>query len=103
MTANNEPFPASMRIEDVTEAIIKKHPALTKLFYAGTGHRMMFEESQIMMQVLLRLGEQSVVALPVFDAVVVRAADEAKARAAMQEAFQAGTGLTATIKREIAT
>jgi hypothetical protein len=50
--------------------------------------------------VLLRLREIDVVALPVFDAIVIRETEQAKARSVMQEQFQARTGLTATIKRE---
>jgi hypothetical protein len=39
-------------------------------------------------------------ALPVFDAIVIQQSDELKARSVMQEQFQARTGLAATIKRE---
>ena len=98
--SNNEPFPDWMKIEDVTGAIIKKHPAISKLFYSGAGHEMMFVESEIMMQVLLGTIDQNVVALPVFDAIVVREAEEAKAQSVMQEQFQKRTGLAVTIKRE---
>lgn len=97
---DNDPFPPRMKIEEVTGAIEAKHPGLSKLFYAGIGHQMMFEESEVMMKVLLSLHGQGVVALPVFDAIVVREADEAKARTAMQEQFHARTKLVATIKRE---
>jgi hypothetical protein len=98
--ADNEPFPTRMKIEDVTSAITAKHPLLSKLFYSGAGHQMMFGESELMMSVLLRLREIDVVALPVFDAIVIRETEQAKARSVMQEQFQARTGLTATIKRE---
>ena len=97
---DNDPFPTKTKIEEVTAAIMAKHPALSTLFYSGAGHQMMFRESEIMMRVVLELLGLEVVALPVFDAIVVREADETQARAVMQEQFQASTGLTATIKKE---
>jgi hypothetical protein len=99
-TSDNEPFPVRTKIEDVTSAITAKHPRLSDLFYSGAGHQMMFLESELMMRVLLSLREMAVVALPVFDAVVISERDEAKARSVMAEQFLTSTGLTATIKRE---
>jgi hypothetical protein len=46
--ADNEPFPTRTRIGDITSAIKARHPLLSKLFYSGAGHQMMFEESEIM-------------------------------------------------------
>jgi hypothetical protein len=97
---DNEPFRTRVRIEDVASAIMTKYPGLSTLFYSGAGHQMMFAESELMMGVLLSLRDTNVVALPVFDAIVIREADEAKARAVMQEQFQARIGLSAKIKRE---
>ena len=63
---------------------------------------MMFRESETnnLMRVVLELLGLEVVALPVFESIVVREAHETQARAVMQEQFQASTGLTATIKKE---
>ncbi|MET0722605.1 MAG: hypothetical protein ABWY64_17480 [Tardiphaga sp.] len=63
------------------------------LFYTGAGHRMMFVESEIMMRVLLRLKEAAIVALPVFDAVIVKASSEEHIKQVMMELFTAATGL----------
>jgi hypothetical protein len=57
----------------------------------------MFLESQIMMCVLQHLREVGVVALPVFDAVIVKASTAVAVEAVMRGQFQRFTGLVAEV------
>jgi len=56
----------------VVAAIHQKHPKLASVLSSGVGLHLMFHESEIMMRVLERLQKREIVALPVFDAVVVK-------------------------------
>lgn len=59
-------FKKGERIGDVTEAIIRHHPAIAHLFFRGVGHLVQFQESQIMVDILLRLKSQGTAALSRF-------------------------------------
>ena len=62
----------------------------------------MFLESKIMTEVILQLKELNIVALPVFDAIVVKASDEGVAKDVMLEKFKATTNLEGVVRRESA-
>ncbi|MBU3000017.1 hypothetical protein KO491_09205, partial [Roseovarius nubinhibens] len=46
-------FPESVKIGDVTDAIMAAHPEIADFFFTGIGHRCQFLESQILVEVLL--------------------------------------------------
>jgi hypothetical protein len=70
-------FPRRLKIADLTGAIFERHPALKGVLSAdGIGHKLQFLESEIMMGVLRQCQKQRIVALPVFDCVVVKASSE---------------------------
>ena len=94
-------FPRSVACSGVTEAILRQHPKLKGvLSNPETGHRLQFMESEIMMSVLRRCRERNIVALPVFDCVVVKASTEKAVKEIMQREFKAATGLSVEVKRE---
>ena len=94
-------FPRRVKCEDVTEAILLRHPMLKGvLSNPETGHQLQFLESEIMMEVLRSCQSRSIVALPVFDCVVVRASAEGVVREIMRREFKAVAGLDVTVKRE---
>lgn len=66
-----EKFAKCFSIADVTGAIERHHPAITGLFYQGIGHYVQFLESEIMVDILLRLKGMGIVALPIHDAIIV--------------------------------
>jgi hypothetical protein len=94
-------FPRRVKCEDVTEAILLRHPMLKGvLSYPETGHQLQFLESEIMMAVLRSCQGRNIVALPVFDCVVVKASAEGIVREIMRREFKAVAGFDVTVKRE---
>jgi hypothetical protein len=96
-------FPRRVKCEDVTEAILLRHPMLKGVLSSPeTGHRLQFLESEIMMAVLSECHQKrNIVALPVFDCVVVKASVEGIVREIMRREFKAVAGLDVTVKREL--
>jgi len=93
-------LPKKVTIHDITSGLLAKHPGLLSVFHTGSGHRLMWIESEIMVRVLLSLEDRRVLGLPVFDAVVAKASEEQTVRQVMEECFHAITGLTVVVKRE---
>ena len=58
----------------------------------------MFHESERMTRILLRLREQKTVALPIFDAVLVKASKASSAKAVMEEEFRRMTGVKTVVR-----
>jgi hypothetical protein len=95
-------FPRRVKCEDVTEAILKRHPMLRGvLSNPEIGHQLQFLESEIMMRVLRQCQKRYIVALPVFDCVVVKASVEGTVTKIMRREFKAVAGLDATVKPEL--
>jgi hypothetical protein len=92
-------FPRRVKIADVTGAIFERHPMLKGvLSAAGIGHTLQFLESEIMMGVLRRCQKRGIVALPVFDCVVVKASAGEAAKKIMQQEFNAVAGLDTEVQ-----
>jgi hypothetical protein len=90
-------FPRRVECKDVTEAILLRHPMLKGvLSYPETGHQLQFLESEIMMRVLRQCQKRNIVALPVFDCVVVKASVEK----IMRREFKVVAGVDVVVKRE---
>ena len=95
-------FPKGAKCGGVVAMILYYHPKIKGVLSSGNiGHHLQFLESQIMMRVLDRCRQNNVVALPVFDCVVVKASAEGAVREIMLGEFKAVSGLNITIKREL--
>jgi hypothetical protein len=95
-------FPKGIKCGGVVAMILHTHPKLRVLLSGGNiGHYLQFLESQIMMRVLRCCRERNIIALPVFDCVVVKASEEAAASRIMRREFKAVAGLNITVKREL--
>jgi hypothetical protein len=66
-----ELLPEGMKVSAIKQAFQKKHPALKKLLGTYVGYGLMYQESELLIEVLKRLQELDVVALPLHDAVMV--------------------------------
>ncbi|MFJ7566729.1 hypothetical protein ACIQW9_07200 [Herminiimonas sp. NPDC097707] len=84
----------------VSDAILAKHPLIKHLFYGGLGLSCMFKESEILIEVLLRLRDLRIVALPIHDAIMVSEDMEDIATKVMLEVFRARTGIDGLVKVE---
>lgn len=85
-------FRKGARIGDITEAIMRYHPAITDLFFTGAGHYVQFQESEIMVDILLSLKSHGIVALPVHDAILVAASNADAAGHVMVDIFARHVG-----------
>ena len=111
MTFSNEPmtrfpkginslFPVNTRFKDVSDAIEKEHFRIAHLFYTGIGHYLQFMESQILVEVLLKLIDNGITALPVHDAVFVGWTHVYKSTQVMEQVFLDMTNVSSVVKVE---
>jgi len=87
-------IPSRYNIKDILEAVARKHPAIYPQMTSGIGMQLFRKESDILVDVLLTLKTQGIVALPIHDAVVVRDDNSDKAKAVMKKVFKQHTGIT---------
>ncbi|TCA20848.1 hypothetical protein [Rhizobium leguminosarum] len=90
-------FQKGARIGDITGAITRHHPAIADLFFNGAGHQVQFQESEIMVDVLLTLKSHGIVALPVHDAILVAYSNAKMARQVMLDVFSHHVGLPGAV------
>ncbi|MDX1068974.1 hypothetical protein FB004_109186 [Sinorhizobium medicae] len=93
-------FRRSDKIGEVVEAIEAKHPLIKDSFHRGLGHETQFVESQIMVEVVLTLKAEGIVALPIHDAVLVPATKTSTATEIMLSAFRRHTGVEGIVTEE---
>src|SRR5690606_28526722 len=80
-------LPRSWKFSRVLEHIKQGHPPLVPLFGAGLGLRFMYQESEVMVRVLLTLIDRGVVALPVHDCILVPRSAAYLTKEVMEQAF----------------
>ena len=90
-------IPSRYNIKDILEAVARKHPAIYPQMTSGIGMQLFRKESDILVDVLLTLKTQGIVALPIHDAVVVRDDNSDKTEAVMKKVFKDHTGITPQI------
>lgn len=93
-------FRRGTRIDIVVAAIQRAHEPIAEHFLSGVGHDLQFMESELLVDLLLRLKDLGHVALPVHDAVVVKESVADCARAVMEELFLQHTGLPGIVTEE---
>ena len=90
-------IPSRYNIKDILEAVARKHPTIYPQMTSGIGMQLFRKESDILVDVLLTLKTQGIVALPIHDAVVVRDDNSDKTEAVMKDIFRAHTGITPVV------
>lgn len=88
-------------VSELVQAIRDFHRPVAHHFETGVGHHLQFLESELMTELLLRLKEKKIVALPIHDAVLVAASAEKTAHRLMNEVFKERTSMDAVIRREV--
>jgi hypothetical protein len=86
--------------EKLLEEIKNKHPAIAGMLFTAACHQIQFVESQIMVQVLLRLKHEGVVGLPIHDGLVVAVSHEEMARTIMANVAAEVVGVEIPVSRE---
>lgn len=79
------------------KAILNRHAPVANKFGKALGYRLMWLESEVLLEALNRCRELNVIALPVHDAVIVKESHAAFASAIMLAAFKAKTGFEGAI------
>ncbi|AHG47797.1 hypothetical protein RLEG12_33020 [Rhizobium leguminosarum bv. trifolii CB782] len=90
-------FQKGARICDITGAIMRHHPAIADLFFNGVGHHVQFQESEIMVDIILSLKSYGIVALPIHDAILVASSNAMTARQVMVDVFSYHVGLPGSV------
>ena len=96
----NSLFPVKTRFKDVSDAIEKEHFRIAHMFYTGIGHYLQFMESQILVEALLKLIDNGIIALPVHDAVFVGWTHVYKSTQVMEQVFLDMTNVPSVVKVE---
>jgi len=88
----------NLKPKDVVEAIREAHPSIAKYIYSASANKLMLAESDIMTDVLFRLMQLDIAALPVHDSVIVPHWHEDVARDIMQKTYHEHTDFDIIIK-----
>jgi hypothetical protein len=90
-------LPRAGTIQDVTRAIRRYHAPIAPLLDRVIGHKVFAMESRILVDVLLGLKDQGIVALPIHDAVVVAHSAIETAKSTMEAVSQRHLGFVAPV------
>lgn len=93
-------LPEGWTAKKLVEAATRHHPRIAHLFGTDVGLDLMFTESQLLVRLLLDLGEEDIPALPMHDGVMVAAQDVERARWKMQRAALDAIGVALPIKEK---
>lgn len=93
-------FDPKTKVKQVIDAIHAQHPRLRPVLASGAGLGLMYQESQIMMGVLSTLRRKRIVALPIFDGIIVKASKVDEAKAVMKREFEKIAGLDIEVRIE---
>ena len=85
--AINSLFPKNSRFKEIADTIENEYFRIAHMFYTGIGHYLQFLESQILVEVLLKLIENCITALPLHDAVLVSEFHVYKSIQVMEQVF----------------
>jgi hypothetical protein len=93
-------LPKHMSIGTVNYYIETAHRPIRDLLYKGIGMSLFYDESQILIEVLMRLLDRGVIALPVHDAVIVAKNHQELAESIMLAVFKEKTGIEGVVNLE---
>jgi hypothetical protein len=90
-------LPSNMTVERIVELIEQAHPDIAPYFGTPTGHYVQFRESEVMVNVLLKLRKDNIIALPIHDAIVVPCSAKDRAMEMMKNVFEEMIGVEITL------
>lgn len=93
-------IPNNYNLERVMKLVLTHHQPIAHFLGTGHGLRAMRKESDLLMDILLKLKEQEIVALPIHDAVIVPSMRKDEVQTIMAQVFHEHTGQDAVIKTE---
>ncbi len=93
-------LPKDVGVDEVIDTITAYHSPIKDYFYSKQGMEVMFKESQILVDILLRLIDEGIVALPIHDAIIVSDEDVYQAKEIMLGVFLEHTGVKGQVEEE---
>jgi hypothetical protein len=93
-------FRRGVTFREVESAVVNAHRPIAEWFYSGKGLTAMYHESEILVEVLLRLMDEEVIALPIHDAVIVPSFHAATAQRVMESVFEEHLGVSPIVRVE---
>lgn len=90
-------LPRDMSIGELVRLLKGSHPDIAHHFGTQIGHYVQYCESEILIEAMLRLKGQGVVALPVHDCLLVPGSSEVIATSIMKDVFKDLTGVDTTV------
>ena len=87
-------------IDQIVNGILEAHFPIAHLFFSGIGLSVMFQESQIMVDILLELINRGITALPIHDALIIEEDREYIVREVMTQTFLKHTGVSIQVSRD---
>lgn len=92
-----EHFPKGTKLKDLIAQIREVHAPISHLFGTQLGYRLLNIESEMLIAVVDYLFRQNITALPLHDAVLVPRSRAETAKAVMEDAFEARSGVRRAI------
>ncbi|MFG5120659.1 hypothetical protein [Methylorubrum sp. POS3] len=86
-------LPPGQCVTELADMLRDNHPDISPYFESGIGHHLQFLESEILIDVMIKLMEKGIVALPLHDAVMVPKSRIPEANTIMRNTFFHHTGL----------
>lgn len=93
-------FEKDISFNTLLTKINETHRPIAPLFGTGTGLKIMFIESQVLIKALLECMNKNIVALPVHDALIVAKSDFETTKEIMLRAFRDITGMDGQVEEE---
>lgn len=94
-------FHRRLKLRDVASLIAAQHRRVAHHFGTGIGLKLMCQESEILVDVLLRLIDDKVVALPLHDAVLVPKSAWSLAQKIMESVFETHAGVRGRVEVKV--
>jgi len=86
-------LPPDRCVQDLADMLRENHPDISPYFESGIGHHLQFLESEILIDVMIKLMEKGIVALPLHDAVMIPKSRIPEANTIMRSTFSQHTRL----------
>lgn len=90
-------LPSVHSAQELADMLRSYHQPIAPYFETGIGHHLQFLESQILIDVLMRLRDRGIVALPIHDAILIPASRVREAGDIMETSFYDYTGVSITL------
>ncbi|WP_162560621.1 hypothetical protein [Methylobacterium durans] len=93
-------LPRRYSAPELVQMLRDKHPEISTYFETGIGHHLQYLESQVLVEVLIKLRRKGVIALPLHDAILVPRSRRHEAEEVMANVFRRQSGLKSIVEHK---